>query len=70
MSFDPSRELGSEDRAPRPIEPGEESHEEGLGRTVGTVRAIYRRRVDFYQKLVVLDDRRGNLGCADNVGGT
>ena len=56
-SLDHSGELIAQDRRSWPGEPGEESHEEGLGSPAGAVSPVHGCRVDLDEHLVVLDSR-------------
>jgi hypothetical protein len=66
--LDHSRKLSSQDRRVWPDKPGEESHEEGLGRPVGAVRPVHRRRVNLDEQLVVPGSRLLHFGDQDHFG--
>ena len=53
---------------PRPDQPGDEPHEEGVCRPGRAIRPIHRRRAHPHEDLVVLGCRLVHLGDADHLG--
>src|SRR5215212_9661414 len=65
--LDHSGVLAPQDSRPWPDEPGEQSHEEGLGSPARAVRPIHRRGMNLDQYLVVRDGRLLHLSDPNHL---